>query len=105
MNSSEQSVRDSDIIDLEACAERGEDPPAADRYRIRIDKDHFVVEEQTMTGRELLELAGKTPPERWMLNQQLRGGNVEDVGLDETVDFTTPGIERFMTLPRDQYEG
>ena len=38
-------------------------------------------------------------------DQKFRGGAVHPVGLDETVVFTTPGIERFMTLPLDQTEG
>ena len=58
-----------------------------------------------MTGRELLTLAGKCPPDQWMISQKLCGGKVEEIGLDEKADFTTPGVERFMTLPLDQTEG
>jgi hypothetical protein len=57
-----------------------------------------------MKGREILELAGKTPPDRWMLNQKIKG-QIKAVGLDDEVDFREPGVERFMTLPKDQTEG
>ena len=94
-----------DLVDVEEYALAGKRPPRAKRYRIRIDKERYVVELSGMTGRELLVLAKKVPPEQWMLTQKLRGGEVKKIGLDETVDFTAPGVERFMTLPLDQTEG
>jgi multiubiquitin len=94
-----------ETIDLEEFAAAGKRPPRAKRYRIRIDKERFVVEVPSMTGRELLVLAGKSPPEQWMIMQKVRGGEVKKIGLDERADFTTPGVERFMTLPLDQTEG
>lgn len=94
-----------DLIDLEEHAIAGKRPPRAKRYRIRIDRERYVVEVPSMTGRQLLTLAGKTPVEQWMITQKLHGGEVKKVGLDEVVDFTAPGIERFMTLPLDQTEG
>jgi hypothetical protein len=96
---------DGEIVDLEEYARSGRKPPRARRYRIRIDKQHYTVETSTMTGRELLTLAGKTPVTRYMISQKLRGGEARRVGYDERVDFTTPGLERFMTLPLDQTEG
>lgn len=96
---------DSDIIDLEEYGKAGKTPPAGARYRIRIDKKKYDIEASAMTGRELLELAGKEPAERYRIDQKLRGGQTKQVGLGERVDFTTPGLERFMTLPLDQTEG
>lgn len=94
-----------DEIDVEEYAKRGEVPPRARRYRIRIDREKYTVSVSSMTGRELLKLAGKVPPERFSLAQKSRGGAVRPVGLDESVDFTKEGVERFMTLPLDQTEG
>lgn len=94
-----------DEVDIEECAKRGETPPNARRYRIRIDRERYTVTVPKMSGRELLKLAGKVPPERFSLTQKFHGGAVKTVGLDETVVFTTPGVERFMTLPLDQTEG
>jgi hypothetical protein len=33
------------------------------------------------------------------------GGRAEKVDLDEVIDLRKPGVERFMTLPKDQTEG
>lgn len=92
-------------VDIEEYAKRGEKIPHARRYRIRVDREKYTVTVPKMSGRDLLKLAGKVPPERFTLTQKFRGGAVHPVGLDETVVFTTPGIERFMTLPLDQTEG
>lgn len=94
-----------EIIDLEEYAKAGRKPPQARRYRIRIDKQYYVVSVSFMTGRELLNLAGKTPATNYEISQKLRGGESRRIELDEKADFTTPGIERFRTLPLDQTEG
>ena len=94
-----------DFIDLESFAKEGRRPPEGKPFRIRIDREHYLVNEPCKTGRELLQLAGKTPPEQWMVSQKLHGGQVKEIGLDDKADFTTPGVERFMTLPLDQTEG
>lgn len=92
-------------VDIEACAEHGHDTPRARRYRIRVDRQRFVVDRPALTGREILVLAGKNPPERFRLDQKLRGGQARKVGHDESVSFCAPGVERFMTVPLDQHEG
>ncbi len=91
--------------DLEAAAKAGKAPRRAKRYRLRVDREHFVVANPKITGREILTLAGKVPPERFLLTQKLAGGRAEKVDLDEVVDLRKPGVERFMTLPKDQTEG
>ena len=91
--------------DLEAAAKAGKVPRRAKRYRLRVDREHFVVANPKITGREILTLAGKVPPERFLLTQKLAGGRAEKVDLDEVVDLRKPGVERFMTLPKDQTEG
>ncbi len=93
-----------DIIDIEEFSLKSEDKkPKAKKYRIRVDKEKFDVEVPSMTGREILQLAGK-PPEQWLLNQKIKK-RFEPVDLDEVVDFTAPGVERFTTLPKEQTEG
>lgn len=74
-------------------------------YRIQIDKSHFDVANPTPTGRDLLVLAGKNPPEQYGLYLKVRGGQPQRVGLDEKVDLRSPGVEKFVTLPLDQTEG
>jgi len=100
-----QNLQEEKIIDIEEYAKEGKVIPEADQYRIRIDKQHYVVRVPEMTVGQLLALAGKQPPERFSLYQKLKGGETRIVELDQTADFRTPGVERFMTLPLDQTEG
>ena len=94
-----------EVIEIELYAKRGEIPPKGKRYKIRVDKEHYIVTVSKMSGREILLLACKTPPERFRLDQKFKGGATKKIELNEIVDFTTPGVERFMTLPLDQTEG
>ena len=55
-----------EVIDLAEYAQTGRKPPRARRYRITIDKTQYIVEQSSMTGRELLVLASKNPPERFI---------------------------------------
>jgi hypothetical protein len=95
-----------DPIDLEELSASGQrPPPTARRFRIRVDLATYVVEQPLITGREILAVAGKMPPERYILRQRLRGHQSRDINLDDRVDLTEPGVERFVTLPRDQTDG
>ena len=95
-----------EIIDIEEHAKKhGTKPPKARRYIIRVDREKYTVEVDKMTGREILTLAKKIPPERYLLNQKFRHGHVKAIGLDDLVDFCAEGVERFTTLPKDQTEG
>jgi hypothetical protein len=94
-----------DIVDLEEYAKRGERPPLARGYRIRVNGEPFVVHEPVITGREVLTLAGLIPPENYTLRVKLAGRKPEKVGLDEKVDLRRRGVEKFKALPRDQTEG
>jgi hypothetical protein len=94
------------IIDIEIFTKEERHVPHGPHYHylILIDRHKFKVETPSMTGREILSLAGKNP-ERFQLNQRFRGGKVRKIGLDQVVSFTEPGIEKFMTVPLDQTEG
>lgn len=103
--SNAEAHRDEPPYDLEDCAKQDKPPPeTARRFRIRIDKQHFIVEQPEMTGREILALAAKDP-QRFKLVQRLRGQKPKKIDPDETVDFRTPGIERFNVMACDQTEG
>ena len=73
-------------------------------YKIRIDKQNYEVNEPTPTGRQLLEKAGKTAA-NYKIFLRPPGQQPQEVGPDEVVDLTKPGVERFVTLPLDQTEG
>lgn len=74
-------------------------------YRIHIDKGLFEIATPTVTGRELLRLAGKNPPEQFGLYMRVPGAQPRRVAIDESIDLGRPGVERFITLPLDQTEG
>jgi len=93
-----------ELEDLEVCAKEGRAARCVRRYRIRIDREQYVVQVTYMTGQQLLETAGKCDVARWKVFQKLKGQMVE-IGLQETVSFTAPGVEKFKTLPLDQTEG
>ena len=93
-----------EIIDLEQWAKANKKPRRAKGYRIRIDKEYKVVEVDSMTGRQILALVGKTP-ETYLLSEKFRGGRVEPVSADQVVEFHRHEIERFQTLARDATEG
>src|SRR5690606_18550542 len=90
-------------IELESHAKEGKPVPAGKRYRIRVDTARFVVE-SPITGRAVLALVGKSPNE-WDLILKLRPQGQRQVGPDEPVDLTTPGVERFVTMKRQVTDG
>ena len=94
-----------DIIDLEEYAKRGERPPLAKGYRIKINGTAYVLFDPVPTGREVLTLAGLLPVENYTLRVKAAGSKPEKVGLDDNVDLRQPGVEKFKALPRDQTEG
>ena len=94
-----------ETIEIETYSREGKAIPKCQHYKIRIDSEKYVVKTYEMTGRQLIELAGKHPVDQFAIFQRLRGGQTQKIELDDTVSFLTPGIERFMTLPLDQTEG
>lgn len=101
--SNEKQASEDNVVDVEEYFAAGKPVPKAKQYRIRLDKQQYVVEVEQMTGREILALAGKTP-EKFLLRLKIANG-VEPVGPDQEVSFLVPGVERFMTIPNEVTEG
>lgn len=93
-----------ELIDLEEWVKAKKGPRKAKRYRIRIDKDKFVVAVHEMTGKDILGLVGKTP-DKYLLSQKYHGGRVEPIKPDQVVEFYRCVVERFQTLAKDPTEG
>ena len=74
-------------------------------YKIQIDKDIYSVDHPLLTGRELLEVAKKTPAEQFAIYLKAADGPPRRIGLDEKLDLRQPGVDCFLTLPLDQTEG
>lgn len=101
--STEKHASEDNVVDVEEFVAAGKPVPKAKQYRIRLDKQQYVVGVEQMTGREILALAGKTP-EKFLLRAKAANG-VEPIGADQVVSFLAPGVERFMTIPNEVTEG
>ena len=94
-----------DPIDIEICSKNNRHPPKGHhRFKIRIDREKFIVADSEISGIDILALVDKKPQE-WALNQKFRGGRRKRVGVNEIVDLSTPGIERFETVLRQAQQG
>lgn len=93
-----------ELVVIEEFAKRGEKPPHAKTYVIRIDKQTYHVHKPNPTGEELLHLAGKTSA-GYKLYQIFRGRQPEPVAPNQHVDLCAHGIERFTTVQKDPTEG
>lgn len=100
----QQPNNDHDVIDLEDYAKAGKPVPKKHKYRFRVGKDKFTTDQEKLKGREILTIAGKIPVEGWLLSQK-KGPAILQIALEQEVDLTEPGVERFMVMPKDQTEG
>ncbi len=94
-----------DVIDLEEYAKKGERPPLATGYRIKINGEYFIVHNPVVSGAAILTLAGLLPAENFTLRVKRAGQKPERICLDDEVDLRERGVEKFKALPRDQTEG
>ena len=101
---SKQEILDQ-IVDLEDYARRGEQPPLCKGYRIQVNRKTLVIYYPFPMGREILTKAEFIPPEDYTLRMKVKGSRPEKIALDQKVNLTKRGIERFKVLPRDQTEG
>lgn len=94
-----------DVIDVGEFVRSGREVPRGRHYKIQVNRQSFVTNKECLTGKEILELAGKKPPERYQLVQHFRFGRTEVVELDEKVDLATCGVEKFTATPKGVTEG
>lgn len=85
-----------DEVDLEQYAARGEKPPLARQYVLRIDDEQHRVSSPTITRTDILKLAGRTLPEDYTVEQIMRG-QPKVVCPGATIDLAQGGTERFVT--------
>jgi Multiubiquitin len=94
-----------ELIEIEVYASTRKRKPRAHRYAFLVGKQRIEVEHPIITGRRILELAHKVPPEKYILRQIEHGGVLKVIGLDEHVDLRAPCIERFRAMPRTAQDG
>ena len=74
-------------------------------YKYMVRNRVFETENRFITGREVLEAAGLTPVTQYKLDLKMKGNRYREIGLDESVDLSDPGIEKFTYMSRTQSEG
>ncbi|MBZ9731184.1 multiubiquitin domain-containing protein [Salegentibacter sp. JZCK2] len=94
---------DQEIIDIHDCYCKGVNPVITYKYLIKINKDKYEVEQETITGKEIIVLAGESPDKNGVRMFTKSGKKM--LGLDESVDLTKSGVERFVIVPLDCTEG
>lgn len=67
-------------------------------FRVKIDGEFFSFDDPIVTGTQLLNAAKKRPMDEYLLFQRLKDGQFEEIRLEESVDLTLPGLERFITF-------
>lgn len=92
--------------DLETYAKEGKRPPEHGPYRIKVNGVPHVVEGPTITVPEIIALAGKTPPENYLVFRRKHGHQEPNpLPPDAVVDLQEPGVEQFLVLPKHQPDG
>jgi len=91
-------------IDIEEYVRSKRPIPEAKRYVIRIDKERRVVHTPLLTGRQILELVGKTP-DKFKLYEHFPGRQPEPIEPDQEVHLRKHHVERFTTMAKDTTEG
>src|SRR5260370_41453721 len=91
-------------VDIEEYVRTKKPIPHAARYVIRIDKEKRIVHTPILTGRQILELVGKTP-EKFKLYEHFPGKQPEPVAPDQEVHLQKHHVERFTTMAKDTTEG
>jgi hypothetical protein len=62
----------------------------------------FSFDDPKVTGRQIAHEAGFRPADEAIVLQQLKEGSMEEVRLEELVDLTTAGAERFFIMTADR---
>jgi hypothetical protein len=94
-----------EFVDIEVYAQSGKKPPMAREYRFKVNDILCVWKFPTIHGREILTVAGLTPPENYSLREKIKGSTPRRIELDEVVDLRKPGVEKFRAIRKDQTEG
>lgn len=72
------------------------------QWTVKIDGQVFHIDDPVVTGRQLLILAGMTAVEEHLIYLLDADGILEDIGLEETVDLRSRGVEKLMTFRSDR---
>lgn len=64
-------------------------------FKIKIDEDQFEFKMAIVKGSDILIKAGKQHPKCYSLYQKLKGSDFKKIDLEEEVDLSNAGLEKF----------
>ena len=99
-------VDENGFIDIEQCTKNDRQAPKLQKgkYKIRIDRELYTVEQSHLNGEQILALANKNS-KQYELYQKYLDGKRELIEANQDVDFCKKGIERFETIPTEVQQG
>lgn len=95
-----------DVADVEIFGKECKEIPPAKSFRIKIDKDYFVVSESEISYQRIIQLGGKPNIAKYDVYKFLNG-NPKPVRIPENtvVDLTESCLVRFVLQPKEQLDG
>jgi hypothetical protein len=79
-----------------------ENPTHGDHLVIKIDDQQFQIRDPIVTGRQVLEVAGKRPPDEYIVYWLGKKNVLQDLGLERSVHLHADAVERFLTFRSDR---
>jgi hypothetical protein len=100
------SVKWVDLVDIEEYGKTCREVPFARRYKIKIDKNYHIVDNPVLRGRQIVQLEGKSPVDKYNVLKFLSNNPKPiQVGLDEKIDLAEKCLLRFVLQPKEQKDG
>ena len=95
------------LEDITECVRLQRPPRFADSYQVSIADQNLTqqsvcISDPVPTGRQILEASNRFPAENFMLLMRQATGNVEEIGLSETVNVYQQGVEQFIAFEVDR---
>lgn len=79
-----------------------ESPTPSHRLAINVDGQDYPVRDPVLTGRQVLEIAGKRPVDDFIVYFLGKNNVLQDLGLEKTVHLHQDEVERFLTFRNDR---
>ncbi len=99
MKKEETAQGANEVIDLAAHTKSDKKPPVGKKYEVIVDGEKYVFDHHVVTGKEVLDKAGKIPAECHSLYLKLKHCDFELIKLHDKVDLIEKGVEHFITKP------
>ena len=90
-------------INLNECFCKGVVPTITYEYELKINRESYITTKEVLTGSEIFSLAGKDPKTHRLRMFSRGGKNI--ISVNDSVDLTECGVERFIIEPLECTEG